>query len=216
MSRPAGRGSARCASERGSALVLAMAACVLLLWFGSALVLIGMSESAVSGSFVRGTQTAYLAEAAVARAAVELDALSNWNDVLTGLASSSFREGAAEGVHEAGGVTVDLSALTLTLNRSAAARPFGLNNPRWRLFAWGPAEWLVGEDAIGYLAVWVADDPEEKDDDPLRDGGSEPGRGVLLMTAHAFGPGGVRRMVEVTVVRQPPLPTRLLAWRAVR
>jgi hypothetical protein len=64
--------------------------------------------------------------------------------------------------------------------------------------------------------VWVADDPEEKDDDPWRDGGSESGRGVLLMTAHAFGPAGVRRMVEVTVVRQPPLPTRLLAWRAVR
>ena len=206
----------RCTGEHGSALILAMAAGVLLVSLGSALVLMGITETAVSGSYVRGTQTRYLADAAVARATMELEVMGNWSDVLTGVASSSFRDGGPDGIRLTGGVTVDLSALTLALNRSAAAGPFGLNNPRWRLFAWGPAKDLVGDSVPGYVAVWVADDPDEQDNDPLLDGGAERGRGVLLMTAQAFGPGGVRRTVEVVVGRQPPVTTRILAWRAVR
>ena len=188
----------------------------MVLALGSALTLIAVSESAVSASFVRGSQAAYLAEAAAARAIIELDAASDWSAVLAGLASSSFKDGAADGVREAGGVVVDLTAQTAALNRSAATRPFGANNPQWRLFVWGPAEWLAGAGVVGYVAVWVADDADEQDDDPLADGGKEPGRGVLLLTAHAFGPGGVRRMVEVMVSRQAPLSTRLLVWRPVR
>lgn len=202
--------------ERGSALVLALTATAVVLALASALTLIAISESAVSASFVRGSQAAYLAEAAAARATTELDAVADWSAVLTGLASSSFRDGAADGVREAGGIVVDLTAQTAALNRSAASRPFGPNNPQWRLFVWGPAEWLAGPGVIGYVAVWVADDPDEQDADPLVDGGEEPGRGVLLLTAHAFGPGGVRRMVEVAVSRKAPLSTRLLVWRAVR
>ena len=204
-----------CANERGSALILAMAAGVLLVALGSALVLIGVTETAVSGSHLRGMQMAYLADAAVARVAGELDAVGNWSDVLAGIALSSFRDGGPDGIRVADGAIIDLSALTLTLNRSAAAGPFGPDNPRWRLFAWGPAAELVGDTVPGYIAVWVADDPGERDGDPLIDGGAERGRGVLLMTAQAFGPGGVRRTVEVVVGRQP-LTTRILAWRAVR
>ena len=203
-------------SERGSALVLALTATAVVLALASALTLIAVSESAVSASFVRGSQAAYLAEAAVVRATTELDALTDWSAVLTGLASSSLSDGAADGVRDAGGVVVDLTAQTAALNRSAALRPFGANNPQWRLFVWGPAEWLAGADVAGYVAVWVADDPDEQDGEPLMDGGKDPGRGVLLLTACAFGPGGVRRMVEVAVSRQAPLPTRLLVWRPVR
>ena len=195
-------------SERGSALVLVLTSTAVVLALASALTLIAVSESAVSASFVRGSQAAYLAEAAAARATIELDAASDWSAVLAGLASSSFKDGAADGVREAGGVVVDLTAQTAALNRSAATRPFGANNPQWRLFVWGPAEWLAGAGVVGYVAVWVADDADEQDDDPLADGGKEPGRGVLLLTAHAFGPGGVRRMVEVMVSRQAPLSTR--------
>lgn len=202
-------------NERGSALVLALTATAVVLALASALTLIAISESAVSASFVRGSQAAYLAEAAVARATTELDAVPDWSAVLTGLASSSLRDGGPDGVRDAGGI-VDLTAQTAALNRSAASRPFGANNPQWRLFVWGPAEWLAGAGVVGYVAVWVADDPDEQDDDPLRDGGKEAGRGVLLLTAHAFGPGGVRRMVEVAVSRQAPLATRLLVWRPVR
>jgi len=213
---PVGRGDLRPGSERGSALVLALTATSVVLALASALTLIAVSESAVSASFVRGSQAAYLAEAVAARATAELDAVADWSAVLTGAASSSLRDGVAEGVHESGGVVVDLPAQTTALNRIAASRPFGANNPTWRPFLWGPAEWVAGAGVVGYLVVWVADDPDEQDDDPLTDGGGEAGGGVLLLAAHAFGPGGVRRMVEVAVVRKPPLPTRLLAWRPVR
>jgi hypothetical protein len=203
-------------SERGSALVLALTATAVVLALASALTLIAVSESAVSASFVRGSQAAYLAEAAAARATMELDAVSDWSAVLSGLASSSLSDGAPDGLRDAGGVVVDLTAQTAALNRSAASRPFGANNPQWRLFVWGPAEWLAGAGVVGYIAVWVADDPDEQDDNPVVDGGKESGRGVLLLTAHAFGPGGVRRMVEVAVGRTAPLPTRRLLWRPVR
>ena len=211
----AGRGLSP-GSERGSAVVLALTATAVVLALASALTLIAVSESAVSASFVRGSQAAYLAEAAVARATAELDAVTDWSAVLRGVASSSVRDGAGEGVHEADGVVVDLTAQTTALNRIGASRPFGANNPTWRLYLWGPAEWVAGAGVVGYLAVWVADDPDEQDGDPHSDGGEEPGRGVLLLTAHAFGPGGVRRMVEVAVVRRPPLQTRVLVWRTVR
>jgi hypothetical protein len=47
-----------------------------------------------------------------------------------------------------------------------------------------------------YVSIWVADDPSEDDDNPLFDS-----NGVLTMRAEAFGPGGVRKVVEVTVAR---------------
>jgi hypothetical protein len=53
-----------------------------------------------------------------------------------------------------------------------------------------------------YIVVWVADDTAENDDEPLADGVDlvNPGKGIALMRAHAYGPGGVRRVVDVTLV----------------
>ena len=84
-------------------------------------------------------------------------------------------------------------------------RPWGLNNPRWQLYAYGPLSRLLPAGAIDspmYVVVWIADDPAENDDDPLADGVDvvNPGKGIAMMRAHAYGPGGVRRVVEVTLV----------------
>jgi hypothetical protein len=207
----------RCSTEAGSALVLALMATAVVLALGSALTLVAINETAVSASFVRGQETAYLAEAAIARATVELDAIADWSAVLSGAATSSLTDGTGDGSRAAGGVEVDLSAATAALNRIAASRPFGANNPRWGLFVWGAAERFTSSGSMGYIAVWVADDPREQDDDPLTDGGGEAGRGVLLLTAQAFGPGGIRRMVEAVVVRTTPTQrARVLVQRPVR
>jgi hypothetical protein len=88
-------------------------------------------------------------------------------------------------------------------------RPWGPNNPRWQLFAYGSMRDMLPTDTINsdtYVIVWIADDPSECDDNPLRDGeacanGVNGGRGVLAMLAHAYGPGGSRRVIEVTVAR---------------
>jgi hypothetical protein len=77
-------------------------------------------------------------------------------------------------------------------------------------------------DGDAYLLVWVGDDPNETDGDPLRDGTEpdDPGRGILMLVAHAYGAGGGRRMIEAAVSRRspvdaPPRP-RLLTWREMR
>jgi hypothetical protein len=82
---------------------------------------------------------------------------------------------------------------------------WGPNNPRWQLFAWGPVSQLLDNSAIDspmYVAVWVADDPADgpsagaTDGDPLLDA-----NGTLTIRAEAYGPGGTRKIIEVTVAR---------------
>jgi hypothetical protein len=52
-----------------------------------------------------------------------------------------------------------------------------------------------------YVAVWIADDQAETDNDPTIDGGTANGRGVLLLRAQAYGPNGSSSLIEVTVGR---------------
>ena len=138
--------------------------------------------------------------------------------------------------------TLDLSVQTNLLNCASAAgcsdgemqgvtadRPWGANNPRWRLFLFGPLGSLVplhSSPAI-YLLVWVGDDGREADGAPEADGGSptEEGRDVLRVHAAAFGRDGGRRAVEAELVRvcRPPeagppcLPgIRVQSWRDLR
>jgi hypothetical protein len=47
-----------------------------------------------------------------------------------------------------------------------------------------------------YVAVWVADDPAETDNDPTADT-----NGTLTLHAEAYGPGGTHKVIEVTVAR---------------
>ncbi|HIE95078.1 MAG TPA: hypothetical protein EYQ83_20260 [Acidobacteria bacterium] len=50
--------------------------------------------------------------------------------------------------------------------------------------------------ALGYVVVWVGDDPGETDGDPAADG-----NGRVLVHAEGFGEGGNRRTVEASAVR---------------
>ncbi len=73
-------------------------------------------------------------------------------------------------------------------------------------------------NSSGYLAVWVGDDPSENDGKPLVDGddsaGTNPGRGLLSLLVHAYGPSS-RRIIEATVA-QAGNGVRVLSWREVR
>jgi hypothetical protein len=108
-------------------------------------------------------------------------------------------------------------------------RPWGSNNPVWRPYAYGRLDQMLpgrGINSQMYVVVWVADDPAENDSDPLHDGGPpvgcdpardpgcedrNPGRGVVLLKAKAFGPDGTQRVIDVTIKRtdQP----RIVSWR---
>ena len=104
---------------------------------------------------------------------------------------SGFVDGAPGGVRQLGdGSIVDLVQATSLAN--GEPRPWGANNPVWRLFAFG---WLGPKT---YVIAWVGDDFAENDGDPLTDGGGKanPGSGILAVRAEAFGVGGAHTVLE--------------------
>ena len=96
-----------------------------------------------------------------------------------------------------------------------------MNNPRWRLYAWGPLTALfpapvtaASPPGAAYIVVLAADDPAESDGNPDRDEAPPgAGAGLLRLRAEAYGPAGVRRVAEALVARPPSGPgLRVLRW----
>jgi hypothetical protein len=220
-------------------LILALMATVLLTALGSALVLATMAETQIAAASDRSIEALYAADGALERAMQDLPAIANWTDALTGTTMSSFVDGVPAGARLIpGGGSVDLTALTNTvrcgkvtncttsdMNATTADRPWGANNPRWQLFAYGPVESLLSDGTINspmYVIVWVGDDPSEYDNLPLSDGApnadgtTNAGAGVVMLLAHAYGPAGSHRVVEATVARSAAGGIRVIAWRDVR
>jgi Tfp pilus assembly protein PilV len=157
---------------------------------------------------------------AAADAALELAADSlttdDWQAVLGGWLVAAAADGAPGGLREVDGQTIDLAAETNLLNcghRAACSpaeravnttsRPWGVNNPSWQLYLFGPLLSLVPLQASSdiYVLVWIADDSRETDGRPDLDGGNNPGRHVLRVRSTALGRDGARRMVEAELVR---------------
>jgi hypothetical protein len=96
------------------------------------------------------------------------------------------------------------------MNTVTAERPWGPNNPRWQLFAYGPVNSLLPAGNLNspfYVVVWIGDDPAEVDGDPTRDdatGTNSAGRGVVMLRAEAFGPFGSHKRLEAPVQRPQP------------
>jgi hypothetical protein len=226
-------------SDRGMALVAAMMSALLMLTLGSALVLITTTETRIGSRYARGAEVLAAAETFLDRATLELQALGEWDLALGGVLPSTSIDGAPAGPRTVADVSVDLDAATswhrcgrpscseADLVSFTAERPWGVNNPRWQLFAWGPLGSAVTAVTGGvsiYVLVWVADDPGENDGDPLRDGATDenPGRDTLLVMAEAHGGGGLRRTLHATIRRlrdpetEEPAGLEVLAWREVR
>lgn len=228
-------------SARGIALVLALLVMSFLTAIGLGLALIVMIDRLAAGNLRGSVAMLYAADAAVELAARDLARLEDWNHALTGLARSAFSDGDPQGLRTvAGGATVDLTAATNLLNcrrttgctaaemdASSKERPWGSNNPRWRLYAWGPMRNIVqfARPADCYLAVWVADDFRESDGDPESDAlKAVPGHGVVRIRAEAYGAAGGRRAVEAELVRGCPSGTvggcpgriRVQSWQELR
>jgi hypothetical protein len=219
--------------DRGIAVVVVLLLMMLLAALGLSLTLVTATEERVADAYVSGSETLHAAEAALELAVQELAVAPDWSRVLDGSAGSSFvdrhvssRAWPGEPVRSSDEATALVSCgrpmcTTDDLDARTSARPWGPNNPRWRLFAYGPMRELVTSGTIDssvYVAVWVGDDPSETDGNPLVDGEvaerPNPGRGVLTLLAHAYGPSS-RRAVEATVARADR-GVRVLSWRQVR
>jgi hypothetical protein len=216
----------RLADERGVALIVALMVMLLLTALGLALTMTTMTETMISGNYAKGTEAMYAADAAVERVMQDLLTVPDWDKILDGTTTSAFIDGQPFGTRDLpDGSRIDLTEATNMLNcgkltACAAAdltkltdeRPWGSNNPQWTLYAYGPLDDMIPTDTVNssmYVVVWAADDPAENDNTPLKDGGNpfngeaggNPGKGVMSLLAHAYGPGGVRKVIEVTVGR---------------
>lgn len=219
------------------AIIIALMSMLLMSALGAALVLTTSSEALIAANFRNAQEGVYAADAALERAMDDLASIPEWNFILDGLAQSAFVDGPPGGARTlADGSLLDLGQSVNMMNcrritpcsasnltAITAERPWGANNPVWRLFAYAPLSSLLPAHAIDsayYVIVMVADDPSENDNDPLHDGHTEtnPGSGVLALRGEAFGPRGSHQVVELTVAR-PGVDegrVRVLSWRLIR
>jgi hypothetical protein len=211
------------------ALVVVLLSSTLLLALGGGLIMLATTESRIAATFRDGHAVLYASEAAIARALADIAMAGDLNDLFAGARLSTFVDGAPTGFRTFAGGTLDLVAATneegcgapactvAAMNAVTGDRPWGVNNPRWQPFAFGEMSALVPGSPPGlYVVVWVGDDPLETDGDPLQDapGLLDPGHEVLLLRAAGYGPHGVRRRVEVTVVRSGT-GIRVHSWRTL-
>lgn len=220
---------ARLTREDGVALIIALMAMLLMSALGLALTLTTSTETKISSNYRAGTEAMYAADAAVERVMQDVLTVPDWNNIIAGdvpccagKVTSSFTDGPPFGIRQTAAGNIDLAEATnmvrcgkvsgctdADMNQYTLDRPWGPNNPRWQLYAYGPMEDMIPTNTINsqmYVIVWMADDPAENDNNPLKDGdaaigGNNPGRGVLAMLAHAYGPNGVRRVIEVTIAK---------------
>jgi len=228
--------------ESGVALILVLLVTSFLSAVGLGLALVVFINQLTSGNHRGSVAMLYAADAGIELAARDLSLTDDWNAALAGTRRGGFTDGAPTGGRAIpGGGAVNLTAETNLLNcgkRSACTsgqmdansrdRPWGANNPRWRLFDYGPFQDLikVARPAPCYLAVWVADDSREADDNPVSDAAvDETGHGVMRVRAQVFGPTGGRRAIEAELARicrpqdgeEVCLPgIRVQSWQEVR
>ena len=207
-------------SEKGAALITALMAMLLLTALGLAMVLTTTTESMIAGNYRGGHEALYAADAGVERVMDDLLTVPDWNNILNGTVRSAFVDGNPSGTRTLpDGTTIDLTEATNVVNcgkiatcsvaemdTSTEDRPWGENNPRWNLYAYGPLNTIVPTGTVNsslYVIVWVGDDQSENDNDPTIDGNAQtnPGTGVLAMHVEAYGPSGTRKIIEVTVAK---------------
>jgi Tfp pilus assembly protein PilX len=217
--------------EQGIALIVALLSITLMTALGMALMLTSQTETLISANYRDSLEGEYVADAGIERVMDDVLTIPDWNTVLA--SPDGITAGVTSGFHDNSpsssitlpdGRTVSLAKATYMINcakttactdtdmdASTMDRPWGKNNPRFRLYAWGPVNDLIPTDTVNspyYVAVWIGDDAAENDGNPSKDGdapvngaASNPGVGVLTLRAEAFGPGGTHHVIEATIAK---------------
>jgi hypothetical protein len=222
--------------EQGVALLCALMVTTVVGTLGGALVFLATTESLISANHRIAQQALFAADAGIERAIAGLRTLEDWTAVpgTPGVPSIDDFQDFALAPRTADGTVLDLSQLTRVRQAGSDALFGGAPNaPVWRLLAHAPLARLMPAGVSSppaYVVVWVADDVDDEDGDPLRDS-----NGVLMVHAEAFASSGTRRRVEAILARErqpigaaaeeagePPAETaqrteiRLMSWREVR
>ncbi len=153
--------------------------------------LTSQAERQIAAAHRRTVQLGYASESAAEQVVAAVEAQMDWTGV-----PGAFVVGSAM-------ATPELVARTSALNRSVAGRfPFGPDTPTWRLVA-------TMVQADGESAVWVADDPADRDGDAARDS-----NGRLMVRSETRSAAGAVRSVEIHLARHG-VATRRLSWQEV-
>jgi hypothetical protein len=225
--------------ESGIALVVTLLAMAAAAAVAAGLALTASTEIRIAANFAAADAATYAAESAIERALVDLPPVQDWSGTIGGSSMSTFADGPSSGLRPlADGSQLDLAGTvnmancqkrtpcsSAELSAITPQRPWGANNPTWRLFAYGPLASIQPGGVVEspyYVVAMTGDDPAENDGDPAHDGTTvaNPGRGVIAIRGEAFGPRGVHAVVEVTAAAVfdtagIPLPAlRILSWRA--
>ena len=227
-------------SHRGIALVLALLAIAFFSAMAGGLVLSSLVGRSVAANYEEAVGLANLSDSALELAASELSTIADWGDVLAGGRISAVVDGVPGVRRLPDGSVVDLTAMTnqrtcggvalctdVQLSAYTADRPWGPNNPRWRLFIYTPAPPLPPmprSAGPAYIVVWIGDDARETDDDPTTDGAGagQEGRYVVRARVESFGGRGGRHALEAELARVCTVEeggescrpgTRVQSWR---
>jgi len=246
LGRRSGRRSARAVEgpaacprrhERGVALFAALAVMALVSALVLGLVLTTSLEPLASASFETTRAAQLAAEAGLGVAAHELGAVGDWNLVLGGAVVSAILDQSAVSVELPDGSRAGLPEITslATCGHASACseaeaaaftadRPWGPNNPRWRVFGHARLDRLLSaEPGLPPIevVVWTGDDPAELDGDPSRDappgpaGEWRPGACTVAIRAEAFAPRQGHATVLGTLTRPGAgcgMGARLASW----
>jgi hypothetical protein len=219
------------AREEGVAMLVAMMAILIMSAFGTALILSSSSETIIAGHFRDAIEGRYAADAMLERGLDDLLGMGDWSPAITGLLQSRWVDGPSGGVRTlADGSRLDLSQVVNTANCQKGAactpadiveatpdRPWGANNPEWKLYAHGPLRDVLAGAAVEsrfYVLLLV---------------GQGPAQDLLALRAEAFGPRGAHAVVEATAGRSSDAggekdyndhpvqnAVKVLSWREVR
>lgn len=214
------------ATDRGVALLTALIVMAIVAAMGLGLALTTSLEPLAAANYESGRSARLAAEAGIGVALHELAGIADWNLALAGMVHSAVLEQGDTTVDLPDGSSAGLGELTARANcgrpgacteseRTAftAARPWGPNNPLWRVFGHSRLDQLVPDGAglpPAVVVVWVSDDPAELDGDPLTDSGTgpagewRPGGCVLAVRAEAFGPRFAHHTVVAMAARPSP------------
>lgn len=228
----------RTADERGIALIVALLIMTLLTALGMALMLTSQTETLISANYRDSMEGEYVADAGLERVMDDVLTVPDWNTLLA--SNDGISTSVTSGFHDTSpsspitlpdGRSLDLAKATYMINcgkttacsdadmdATTMDRPWGKNNPRFHLYAWGTVNDLIPTSTINspyYVAIWVGDDQSDNDNDPSTDGGApqkvnpddpsetapttNPGAGVLTIRAEAFGPNGTHHVIEATI-----------------
>jgi Tfp pilus assembly protein PilX len=214
--------------ERGMALIVALMAMALMSALGMALMLMSQTETMISSNYRDNMEGEYAADAGIERVMDDVLTVPEWNtllasnDGITSSITSGFVDtNPSTPVTMPDGRTINLASATNMINcgkttacsaadmdTSTMDRPWGKNNPRFRLYAWGPVNDLIPTGTVNspfYVAIWIADDAAENDDNPSKDGDPSAsgnpngGAGVLTLRAESVGPMGAHHVIETTI-----------------